>query len=74
MKAIAGCSKGEEEARSPFNISAPLSQVFNLGIIAQRTGSDVDFDRTAKQITNNAKANELLDPAPRKGWEEFYAL
>lgn len=66
--------KGEEESRSPFNISAPLSQVFNLGIIAQRTGSDILFDRKTKQITNNALANKLLDPAPRKGWEEFYRL
>lgn len=66
--------KGEEEARSPFKISGPLSQVFNLGIITQRLGGKIEFDRASKKITNNAKALALLDPAPRKGWEEFYAL
>ena len=52
--------KGEEESRSPFHISGPLSQVFNLGIIAQRTGLNIEFDRTSKQITNNSDANNCL--------------
>lgn len=66
--------KGEEEARSPFSISGPLTQVFNLGVLSQRFGGELKFDRATKQITNNKAANTLLDPAPRKGWEEFYAL
>ena len=67
-------AKGEEEVRSPFSISGPLTQVFNLGVIAQRVGGEITFDRTRKKITNNKAANTLLDPAPRKGWEEFYRL
>ncbi len=66
--------KGEEETRSPFSISGPLTQVFNLGCIAQRLGGDVDFSRSKKKITNNKLANALLDPAPREGWEQYYAL
>ena len=66
--------KGEEESRSPFSISAPLTQVFNLGIISQRLGIELKFDRDAKTITNNKAAQALMDPAPRKGWEEFYKL
>ncbi|HKK19531.1 MAG TPA: hypothetical protein VJ952_12710, partial [Opitutales bacterium] len=66
--------KGEESARSPFSISGPLSQVFNLGILAQQFGCDLEFDPKSKQITNNKVAQALLDPAPRKGWEEFYRL
>lgn len=66
--------KGEEEARSPFSVSGPLTQVFNLGILAQRFGGELQFDRKTKQITNNSVANEFLDPAPRAGWEEFYKL
>jgi len=66
--------KGEEEARSPFSVSGPLSQVFNLGILSQRFGGELLFDRDRKKITNHAVANALLDPAPRKGWEEFYRL
>ncbi|MCH7226242.1 Gfo/Idh/MocA family oxidoreductase [Haloferula sp. A504] len=66
--------KGEEKARSDFRVSGPLCQVFNLGMISQRLGGTFTFDPVKKQITDNAKANALLDPPPRKGWEEFYNL
>lgn len=66
--------KGEEEARSPFAVSGPLTQVFNLGVIAQRLGVDLEFDREKSTITNSEAALALMDPAPRKGWEEFYKL
>ncbi|MEM9296201.1 MAG: Gfo/Idh/MocA family oxidoreductase [Planctomycetota bacterium] len=66
--------QGEEEARSPFAISGPLSQVFNIGILAQRFGAELEFDPTSRQITNHAEANALLDPEPRRGWEAYYAL
>ena len=66
--------KGEEETRSPFAVSGVLTQVFNLGVIAQRLGGTIKFDPKTKQITNNETANALLDPTPRKGWEEFYKL
>ncbi|TWT80778.1 Inositol 2-dehydrogenase [Planctomycetes bacterium CA13] len=66
--------KGEEETRSPFRVSGPLTQVFNLGVIAQRLGGEIAFDRTTNKITNNDFACTLLDPEPRKGWEEFYTL
>ncbi len=64
--------KGQEEANSPFGISAPLSQVFNLGVLAQRFGGELKFDAKTKQITNHDVANALLDPPPRKGWEHYY--
>ena len=66
--------KGEETARSPFSVSGELTQVFNLGVLSQRFGGELEFDSNSKQITNNKAANTLLDPAPRKGWEEFYRL
>ncbi|MGB6221146.1 Gfo/Idh/MocA family oxidoreductase [Haloferula sp.] len=66
--------KGEEEARSPFSVGGPLTQVFTLGILAQRFGGTIDFDRETNKVTNNEMAQALLDPAPRKGWEEFYKL
>ncbi len=67
--------KGEEEARSSFDIAGPLSQVFCLGVIAQRLSAKLVFDRETKEITNNSYANELLkgDP-PRAGWEEYYQM
>ena len=71
---LKGC-KGEEKCRSSFDIGGPLSQVFTLGVLAQRLGTKLTFDRETKQITNNPLANFLLQGmAPRKGWEEFYEL
>lgn len=67
--------KGQEKCRSSFDIAAPLSQAFNLGVIAQWTNTKIKFDRKTKQITNNKLANDLLvGTPPRKGWEEFYKL
>lgn len=71
---LKGC-KGEEQCRSSFDIAGPLSQVFCLGVLAQRLNSKLIFDRETKRITNNPLADLLLVGAPpRKGWEEFYSL
>lgn len=67
--------KGEEKVRSPFEVAGPLSQIFCLGVLAQKLNTKLEFDRKKKIITNNRLANELLVGAPpRKGWEEFYKL
>jgi len=66
--------RGEETARSPFSIGGPLSQVFNLGVIAQRLNTELHFDRATGSITNDELAQAMLDPEPRKGWEEFYRI
>src|SRR5690606_28432845 len=66
---------GEEKTRSPFEIFGPMSQVFSLGVIAQRMNAPLKFDRRTKRITNNEFANALLaGPPPRKGWEQFYKV
>lgn len=64
--------RGEEQTRSPFSIAGPLSQVFALGVIAQRLGTPLHFDPVAGRITNNTVADCLLAPVPRKGWESYY--
>lgn len=67
--------QGLEKTRSPFEIHGALSQVFSLGVIAQRLNTKLLFDRNTKRITNNAFADALLtQEPPRKGWEEFYKL
>ncbi|MDR1764398.1 MAG: gfo/Idh/MocA family oxidoreductase, partial [Dysgonamonadaceae bacterium] len=67
--------QGKEKTRSPFEIHGPLSQVFSLGVIAQRLNTVIKFDAATKQITNNPFANALLtQEPPRKGWEEFYKI
>jgi predicted dehydrogenase len=67
--------QGKEKPRSPFEIHGTLSQVFSLGVIAQRLNTKILFDRKTKQVTNNAFANAMLTQVPpRKGWEGFYSL
>lgn len=67
--------RGEEKTRSPFEIHGPLSQVFSLGVMAQRLNTKLYFDTRLKQITNNEFANAMLTGAPpRKGWEDFYKI
>lgn len=67
--------QGLEKTRSPFEINGVLSQVFSLGVMAQRLNTQLFFDPRTKQITNNAFANAMLAGIPpRKDWEEFYKL
>ena len=66
---------GREKTRSPFEINGVLSQVFCLGVIAQRLNTQLFFDPRNKVFTNNEFANALLaGTPPRKGWEQFYKL
>jgi predicted dehydrogenase len=65
----------QEKTRSPFAIAGPLSQVFSLGVLAQKLNARLEFNRETKLITNNKLANQLLvGPAPRKGWEQYYKI
>ena len=65
--------RGEEEAHSPFRVTAPLSELFCLGVAAQRLGRSFDFDPVAKRAVGVDEVNMLLyGPAPRKGWEGYY--
>lgn len=71
---LLGCM-GREKTRSPFEINGVLSQVFSIGVIAQRLNTQLFFDPRTKQITNNAFANAMLAGVPpRKGWEQYYKL
>ncbi len=72
LRAAAGL---DQHCNSSRAVAGPLTGVFMLGCIAQRLGENLEFDIMTKQITNNARANELLKGnPPRKGWEEFYRL
>jgi predicted dehydrogenase len=65
--------QGKEESRSPFHVSGPLTQVFLLGVIAQRLGGRMSFDSARREFVGHPEANRLLaGPSPRKGWEEYY--
>jgi len=65
--------QGLEQSRSPFQIFAPLSQIFSLGIIAIRRNKKLIFNRDTKEVVNDPFANAMLaDRPPRKGWESYY--
>ena len=68
---------GKEATRSPFSVSAPLSEVFCLGCIAQRLNRNITFDPATKRIVGDEVADRLLkgsEGTPRRGWEEFYQV
>jgi hypothetical protein len=67
--------QGKEQSRSPFTVSGPLTQMFLLGVIAQRLGGRLTFDPARREFPGNAAANTLLaGPAPRPGWKQYYRL
>ncbi|MCH5168146.1 MAG: Gfo/Idh/MocA family oxidoreductase [Prevotellaceae bacterium] len=67
--------QGTEKTRSPFEVNGVLSQVFCLGVIAQRLNAQLFFDPRTKRFTNNEFANAMLTGMPpRRGWEEFYKI
>ncbi len=67
--------QGTEKTRSPFEINGVLSEVFCLGVIAQRMNTQLFFDPRLKRFTNNEFANSMLaGMPPRKGWEDFYKI
>ncbi len=71
---VRGC-QGTEQTRSPFSVGGPLTQLFILGIIAQRLGGKLKFDTVKRQFVGNAEANALLlGPPPRAGWEGYYRV
>lgn len=67
--------QGVEKTRSPFEIHGPLSQVFSLGVMAQRLNKRLFFDSRTNQITNDKFANAMLTGIPpRKGWDDYYKV
>jgi predicted dehydrogenase len=67
--------RGEERTRSSFELHGPLAQVFCLGVIAQRLGRKIIFDRHTGTISGDPVANALLAGAPpRLEWQQYYEL
>ena len=65
--------RGEADAQSPFSVTAPLSELFCLGVAAQRLNRGFRFDPATRRAVGDEEVNRLLEgPAPRKGWEEYY--
>lgn len=66
---------GNGTTESPFSISGELTQVLNLGMIAEYLNVELTFDPKTKRFTGNDAANALLTGAPpRKEWADCYKL
>jgi hypothetical protein len=64
---------GEGSTESPFSVSGLLTQVLNLGTIAEYLNVDLRFDPTAKRFIGNDEANaRLAGPPPRAEWADCY--
>lgn len=67
---------GENTTMSPFSIAGPLTQVLNLGMIAEYLNVNLKFDPKTKQFIGNDEANALLKGGvePRADWAHYYKL
>jgi len=66
---------GNGTTESPFSVSGELTQVLNLGTIAEYLNVDLQFDPKTKRFIGNEEANaRLAGPAPRAEWADCYKL
>jgi len=64
---------GNGKTTSPFHISGELTQLLHLGVACQFLNESFDFDREAKKVIGNPRAQAALDgPEPRQGWQDYY--
>jgi predicted dehydrogenase len=60
--------QGKQQASSPIDYAARLTEVMLLGIAALRAGTKIHYDAEAVRITNNLQANQFLGREYRTGW------
>ena len=66
---------GNGTTESRFSVSGLLTQVLNLGTIAEYLNVDLQFDPKTKRFIGNEQANaRLAGPAPRAEWADCYKL
>ena len=61
--------KGGAPACSNFSIAGPYTEWLVLGAIAVRVDGKLEWDAANLRFKNSDKANELVKPIFRKGWE-----
>jgi predicted dehydrogenase len=61
--------KGGAPACSNFSIAGPYTEWLVLGAIAVRVDGKLEWDAANLRFKNSDKANELVKPVFRKGWE-----
>jgi len=66
---IAAC-QGGPPASSSFDYGGPLTEVALLGALALRmNGQRLEWNAKKLKVTNNAEANQYVNPPYRKGWK-----
>jgi predicted dehydrogenase len=66
---------GDGTTESPFSVGGALTQVLNLGTIAEYLNTELTFDPATKRFIGNDEANaRLAGPAPRAEWADCYKL
>ncbi|HRJ08058.1 MAG TPA: hypothetical protein PK490_09505 [Prosthecobacter sp.] len=62
---------GNGTTESPFSVAGVLTQVLNLGTIAEYLNVDLQFDPQTKRLIGSEEANaRRAGPAPRAGWAD----
>jgi predicted dehydrogenase len=64
---LAAC-KGGPQPSCNFDYSGKMIEMMMLGLIAYRSGSEIEYDPAAGKITNNAAADALIRSKYRDGW------
>ena len=66
---------GNGTTESPFSVGGALTQVLNLGMIAEYLNVELEFDPKSKRFVGNDEANALLaGPDPRPEWAGHYRI
>ena len=68
MDFIDNCKAGKP-AGADFSYSGPLVEVCQLGNLAKRMDTRLEWDAKNLTVTNNPKANKYIHPEYRKGWK-----
>ena len=63
-----GACKGKGKTFSSFDIGGPLTELIQLANIAGQVGEPFHYDPVTGEISDNAKANDLLHRDYRNGW------
>jgi hypothetical protein len=61
-------AKGGKPANCNFDYACLFAETSLLGVIAVRTGKDLLYDAQNVRFTNDADANQYIDPPYRTGW------
>ena len=63
------CCKQGKPTMLPIEFGCQLTEVALLGALALRTGKVLEWDAARMRVTNDAEANQYVDPPYRAGWK-----